>query len=204
MANKPIIAIDIDEVLAEFAKDFVVYSNERWGTNLSLDNYHQDWAKMWELDFASTQARSAEYFGDGRARQYEHVVGTQEALLKLKEHYDLIVVTARPSQTKDDTLPWIQERFPGIFNEDKIYFAGFWDKIDQHSIKLTKGKLAKELGAKYLIDDQLTHCLGADQEGVQALLFGEYSWNKSDDLPATVVRVKNWAEVLEYFNERAR
>ena len=41
--------------------------------------------------------------------------------------------------------------------------------------KLTKGMLAKEIKADYLIDDQLKHCSAAAELGIPALLFGVYA-----------------------------
>ena len=44
------IAIDIDDVLAENAIGFVAFSNERWGTRLSVDDYSEHWSEMWRVD----------------------------------------------------------------------------------------------------------------------------------------------------------
>jgi hypothetical protein len=80
-----------------------------------------------------------------------------------------------------------------------------WDVITKDSIHQTKGELLKSLGAQYHIDDQPKHCISALQQGIQPLLFGDYSWNRSVELPEGIVRVKNWQEVTEYFNaERKR
>jgi hypothetical protein len=38
------------------------------------------------------------------------------------------------------------------------------------------------------------------EAGVDGLLFGNYPWNQSKELPSNVRRVANWAEVKEYFN----
>jgi hypothetical protein len=59
----------------------------------------------------------------------------------------------------------------------------------------------KDVGAAYLIDDQLKHCLAAHDMGVQALLFGNYAWNQASDLPDGIVRCAGWADVADYFDD---
>lgn len=44
------IAVDIDDVLADNAAGFVTFSNERWGTNLTPDDYGEHWVKVWQVD----------------------------------------------------------------------------------------------------------------------------------------------------------
>jgi hypothetical protein len=53
------------------------------------------------------------------------------------------------------------------------------------------------------IDDQPKHCVAAADIGIKALLFGEYSWNRTDTLPVGVARVKDWVAVLQYFDEQS-
>lgn len=67
---------------------------------------------------------------------------------------------------------------------------------------MTKGELAKSIGADYIIDDQIKHVLAAAELGIRGILFGDYAWNKADVLPDNVTRVNDWQEVLNYFETR--
>lgn len=201
MNRRPLIAVDIDDVLAANAKGLVDFSNARWGTTLTPADYEEDWAVMWQIETEHARARANEFFESKMLREFEHDIEALSVLHQLKERYDLIIVTARRTQTKGDTLDWIKEKYPGIFQEDRIFFAGIWDEAHPEAIKKTKGALLKELGADYLIDDQPKHCIGALQEGVQPLLFGNYRWNQVDELPEGITRVDGWADVLEYFRD---
>ena len=49
--TKKVIAVDIDDVLAESARNLVEYSNKSWGTNITVDDYDEDWAKLWQVDY---------------------------------------------------------------------------------------------------------------------------------------------------------
>jgi uncharacterized HAD superfamily protein len=63
-----------------------------------------------------------------------------------------------------------------------------------------KSEVCRELGVSYLIDDNLTAVKQTSAFGIEVLLFGDYPWNQIDELPRGVTRVKNWQEVLEYFD----
>lgn len=201
MANNLIVGIDIDDTLAVSAPMVIAHSNSTWHTSLSVDDYHEDWAKMWGVDYAEVTRRADEYFNSGVVREYNPMPSAEKVLRTLKNQYTLISVTARNDTTKDDTYSWIKSHFNDVFSKEDIYFTGAWNKIDEHSVHHTKGQICKELGVDILIDDQLKHCLSASELGITSLLFGEYNWNKADVLPSNVIRVRNWTEVLKYFNE---
>lgn len=198
--SKPVIAIDVDDVLAANAEGFIAYSNEKWGTKLKTDDYDEHWAMLWNVDNAETEKRAIDFHGSGAVRSYRHFEEAVPVLRSLAENYRLVITTSRRLQIKADTIEWIDQYFGDIFSE--IRFAGMWDKVTDHSIKATKAELCKEIGAKYLIDDQLKHCTAAADAGIEALLFGEYTWNKTRQLPGGVTRVKDWNEVLEYFDAK--
>lgn len=200
---KPIvIGIDIDDTVALSAPMVIAHSNKVWGTTLTVDDYHEDWAKMWGVDYDEVSRRANEYFASGILRRYEAMPSAEKVLTVLKEKYSLLSVTSRNKNTTNDTISWIGDKYCGIFDDNRIFFMGAWDVINEESVLQTKGQKCKELGVDILIDDQLKHCLSAAELGIKALLFGDYSWNQVDNLPPNVTRVRNWAEVLEYFNEQ--
>jgi len=199
-AKRPIIAIDIDDVLAESAPRFIDYSNNHWGTSLTIDDYEENWPKMWQVDNEEAGLRSQEYLSSGILSTYIHNEDAIIAFEKLKENFKLVIVTSRSTWLKESTVSWIKAKYPYVFNDDDIYFAGIWDKgVCDEVIASDKGEFIMNLGADFIIDDQLKHCIGAAQLGVNALLFGDYNWNKAEALPNKVQRVKNWPEVLKYF-----
>lgn len=102
------------------------------------------------------------------------------------------------------TKDWLQRHYGGLF--DGVYFSGIYDKPGLHrvNIRKTKNDLLLELGARYLIDDQLKHCIAAEEHGVEAILFGDYTWNQYDGpLPAHVTRCPDWMAVEAYFAAKA-
>ena len=203
--KRPIIAIDIDDVLAKSAQSFIEYSNNHWGTFFAVDDYDENWTKLWQVDNEEAGRRSQEYLSSGILNSYEHNEDAIEVFEKLKENYKLIIVTSRSIWLKEITVGWVKSRYPYIFTDEDIYFAGIWDKgVCDEAIIRDKGDFIMKLGADYIIDDQPKHYIGAAQRGIKALLFGDYGWNKLENLPSCVNRVKNWSEVLAYFQAHGK
>jgi uncharacterized HAD superfamily protein len=196
----PIIAVDIDDVLANHAESFVNFSNERWGTHLTVEDYDEHWAEMWQIDNTETEARANVFRDSGIISEYDHTDEALPILTSLSRNYQLIVITSRRIQMEKETRAWIANHYPGVFTE--IHFAGIWEKIDDDAHRHTKADLCQALGVSYLIDDQLKHCIAAAKCGIQSLLFGDYTWNRASELPEHVFRVKDWEEIQNYFNKR--
>jgi len=203
LPDKPVIAIDIDDVIAANAAGFVSWSNEKFGTHLTPDDYQEHWGEVWKIELEETLKRALEFHENGPVGSYGIIEGACDALQKLHKRFKLIAITSRRNSINQLTREWIEKYYPGIF--DDIVFPGFFDTIskeDSHKrLSMTKGEVAKNLGAQYFIDDQLKHVTAAAALGIKTLLFGEYAWNKVDALPENVTRVKDWKEVLTYFGD---
>lgn len=199
LISRQTIAIDIDDVLADNAKGFVEFSNQRWGTNLTPGDYDEHWAKVWQIDNEETNHRANIFHESGVVSSYNPDDEALPVLRRLSNDFNLIIITSRRLQTKGDTIAWIHQHYPNIFSDDVIHFAGIWDAVNDESISLTKGELSQKLRADYLIDDQLKHCEAVASLGLKALLFGDYSWNQMANLHSNIKRTKNWDEVERYF-----
>jgi len=201
MNSKPIIAVDIDDVLAASAPAFIAWSNEKFGTHLTVDDYQEHWGELWKVEREELIKRAQEYHEIGHHATYEIIDGAKECLIELKNNFKLIVLTTRRNSINQLTKEWISKFYPDIF--DDFIFSGFFDNPKIQSVhgdyQLTKAQLAQDIGAKYLIDDQLKHILASAEIGIKGILFGDYGWNKADKLPANVIRVKNWEEVRRFF-----
>lgn len=195
------IAVDIDDVLASSAAAWVIYSNAQWGTNLTIEDYDEDWAKMWGVDHEEAARRALQINTSGLVGTYEDFREAKAVLERLAARYRLVITSSRVEYQRADTLEWLEKRFGGVF--EAIHFGGFYDNWQPDSVKHTKAGLLQSIGADYLIDDQPKHCLAAAAVGVEALLFGEYAWSRRvDNLPTGVTRCKDWVAVGKYFDGR--
>ena len=202
--SRKTIAVDVDDVLSVNVPAFLEFSNKKWGTSFTIDDFDEDWSKMWKISHAEVMSRSKEMDEAGLVRDHKHLKDALPVLQKLSERYDLIIVTARRKVLKEDTDDWIDRYFPNIFKE--IHFAGIWDDIEfrDKAHKMTKGDLVKQVGAEYLIDDQPKHCFAAADVGVVSILFGDYPWNRDVDATSNrLVRAHSWGEIGKYFDAQA-
>ena len=193
--TKPVIAIDIDDVLADNALGFVQWSNARFGTRLTPDDYQEHWAEMWKVDNDELERRAHEFRYSDHVGAYNVIPGAKQALDILKTRFTLIIITSRVSTMQKLTKEWIDKNYEGIFSD--CIFCGFYDKSISIGLKLTKAEFARNVNADYLIDDQIKHIEAAASIGIKSLLFGNYSWNKKEELGNNIVRVKDWGEVLK-------
>lgn len=201
--DKEIIAVDIDDVLALFAQGFAKFSNRRWGGSHRAEDYTEAWADFWNVSLEEAVKRSDEYHESSVISEFAHVVEAVPVLEELAKTYTLIVVTSRRKVLKPMTDAWIDTYFPGIFSA--VHFAGIWDNHEQsieRRLKQSKADLCKELGASYLIDDQLKHCLGAIVAGITPLLFGNNLSHYTQPIPDAIIRVQDWEAVGEYFRAK--
>lgn len=201
--SKPVIAVDIDDVLAANVESFVEFSNKRWGTNLTTDDYTEHWAEMWNIDHAEADRRGDVIFREGLFLKHRFFDEAKPVLRHLSENYTLVIASARNARIQKETIAWIKKEYGQIFSA--FHFADIWHKrtvsIDERN-KMTKTAVLTAIGADYLVDDQPKHCIAAAEAGITAVLFGDYGWNRDTKLVPGVVRAKNWHDVQEYFDGR--
>lgn len=185
------IAVDMDEVLAQHNRELALWHNKTYGTNNhTAETYVTDrWDEVWQIDHALAEQRAVAFHNDRAHSRFQPVAGAYEALRRIKQTHSLSVVTVRRQGVIDDTYKWLAMYFPDLF--DNVHFVHFWDAGDSR----TKADICKEIGAEYLIDDSSNHCNVAQRVGIQAILFGDYSWNRHDKLQHGVKRVRDWHEV---------
>lgn len=192
--TKPTIAVDLDDVLALHAAAFVQFSNERYGTNLTPDEYDDEWTKLWgEMSWEEIEHRAAIFHTPEATLAYAKIDEAEEVLAHLKQRFRLVIVTARPKNLIVTTHQWLAVHHADVFEE--VHFVPIWEPDNS----ITKADICKQIGATYLIDDVVKHCNIAAEGGVVALLFGNYRWNQKA-VDSRVVKVHNWQEVKEYFD----
>lgn len=198
MEGKPIIAVDIDDVIYPMVPSLIEYLDINHSVRLTPGDFKEyDIRKVW----GGGPEEATKIF-----EAYKHHVGIEvtpikgaaEALQKLSQNYEVIVLTARDISNFPRTSAWVEQHFPQIFKD--VHLVG--NKHDSKTYR-TKAEVCLELGVYCLVDDNLNTVLETYAVGVKTVLFGNYSWNQTDNLPDGVTRAKNWKEVLEYFDGRS-
>jgi uncharacterized HAD superfamily protein len=200
--NRQIIAVDADDTLFDENTAVRLFHNARYGTSHTEKDYLADsefgwfWKPIWGTDQAETERRYEEFVQHKLVHGLEPIKGAALALDFLKKKYELVIVTARDQRGVAITHEALNKHYPGLFQD--VHFVPLWGGDG----KATKAQICNEIGASYLIDDAFEHCLLAAESGVEALLFGHYGWNRTQKLVPHMTRVKNWGEVVEYFDGR--
>lgn len=191
---KPVLAVDVDEVLFPLAQNFADYHNEHHGTSVKLSDFTQySFENDIGIDVDDFVKRIKAFSDEGFFRSHQPAESIKSALKKLTYTYDLIVITSRWQEWEHDTQLWLDKHFPGLFTE--VHFANSltWHRGD----KRDKASICQQLDVDVLIDDSLHNAEQVSGVGLQVLLFGDYPWNQADELPENVRRVKDWSEVVE-------
>ena len=196
--KKPIIAVDIDDTLADYATAFIEFTNRTWGTSLTPNDYSEDWSKVWQVDYDEVVRRASVVNDASFMATFAPISDAYEVLRGLKESFILVAATSRRRAQAVMTAEWLDTHYGGLF--DDVHHSGIYDdQIEAATFSLTKTDVLRQINADFLIDDQLKHCLGAAEHGIKAVLFGNHAWNQHDALPQHVSRCADWQAVGRYF-----
>lgn len=189
---KPVLAVDIDDVLIPFAPSFIERYNQKHDTNYTHDDY-SSYFFVKDIYGVETEDEAERYITEylqwAMANNTPLKSEAVEAIRKLEDHYDIYVITSRHPENYEATKNWLQKQLPDVFKD--VHF------IRAREEKTSKAQICAEIGANVLIDDHPDHLKDCAKYGVKGLLFGDYRWNRDIALPANVQRVQDWAEALE-------
>lgn len=202
--KKQIIAIDVDDTIADSTDSLRLLVNQRLNANLTHEHYRvlgDPWGyyeRVWAAHGLIDKINFAQYNSEMVVDQ-SHVPllpGAAQALAELSKRFDLVLITARDPSWEKATNMWVRDKFCDLFKG--VHFAGNKYVDYAHGPK-TKGQLAVEVGAFMLVDDSVEQCQTALDEGLQAILFGEMGWSMG--ARGHFTRCKDWPAVLEYFDK---
>ncbi len=193
------IAVDIDEVLLPFVREFLVWYNPRNGTTFAPEQFHT--YRFEDITGRSVPDTMKDIY-DFCAIPNLHIEPLDEAqaaIAELNKRFDLALLTARHPDYKSPTELWVEQHFRGMFKSlDMIGYELVMEK------PRTKAEVCKELGAFMLIDDSLQNVTECARQGIEGVLFGNYPWNQAEELPEDVTRCEDWLAVLEHIDVTTR
>ncbi|HTE22721.1 MAG TPA: hypothetical protein VK674_06835 [Candidatus Limnocylindria bacterium] len=198
--KKPIIAVDLDDVVVGSAQRIIGAYNETYGTNLDLSHmYAEEHGKVtWSAPDENTAIKRVYEILESdvfyKAEPTQHAI---TALQKLKVRYELFAVTGRHGAMEEATRLWLEKHLPGVFTD--VIFTNFYNAETQtiKYKKVAKADICDELNASILIEDLPRHAIDVAASGKRVLLFGDYPWNQLAELPPNMSRVADWDDVLK-------
>lgn len=191
------IALDIDDTIADSTEALRRVVNSQLGIDLTQDDYKSPgeywgyYERVWRQHGVADQLNFKQLNQQMTVDQ-SHVPlieGAQVAVHRLARDVEVLLVTSRDPSWEGATREWFARHFG---KEDiELHFCA--SHIDEKA--KSKGELCKELGVQLLVDDNVSHCQTALDEGVDAILFGRYGWHHGATVPMR--RHYTWSELVE-------
>ena len=175
MVKKPILAIDIDETIAQLMPSLVNFHNEKYGEpHYHIDHFHTlAFHEVWGGTPEETTDKIEEYYLSHHFKGIEPIPDAKEYLIDLKNHFELHVVTARGHNVREETINWLNIHYNDIFED--FHFGNLYGL---NGIKKKKSQLCQEINAIALVDDSFHYATDCAENGIPVVLFGKYAWNK--------------------------
>ncbi len=197
--TRPVIAIDIDDVLFPFVDGIASYHNELKGTNLTVDDFvSYNFHEVWGGDVEETEQMVHAFLSMDHLR-LQPIPGAKDALARLSEDFTVVLVTARNELFAQETVTWLRHHLPSLFSH--VIFAG--NPHDGRPFR-PKGIICEELGAQLLIDDHPRNLLSAAEHGIDGVLFGTKAWSVRPEAATRITPCVDWEAALTYIYDEWR
>lgn len=190
-----IIAVDIDEVIAETLPAFLLYYNVKHQTAYVAEDFEtSDWGERLNL---TTQSLDKEIGSFIKSPFYSSLVPVTDsfAVLKsLRESNSLHAVTSRWGELKETTSSWLSCYFPQIF--EQVHFSKTSHANVSQGDASNKSDICRSIGASFLVEDCPKHAADCSANGISVILY-DRPWNKNFS-GRGVFRVASWESVKEH------
>jgi uncharacterized protein len=191
--NKPILAVDFDDIVADFNRAFLAHHNEKYASTVSYNDITTfDLGVVYQID-RETFVERAEYFCHTEHDSIAPIDGAVDSLLHLRKTHDLHIVTSRWSSLEHITSQWLDTWLPNVFSA--VHFVN-----QQHEQNNNKYETCHRVGATILIDDALHHIYDVAQQGITCVLL-DRPWNQGE-LPPGSTRAFTWLEAVRLITEK--
>jgi len=180
------IAIDIDGVILDSENLYRVYAEIYDVDILKADNLYNNTPRTVE-DRYNWNKEQLDRFNElhkAQALSKSNIItGADIVIKKLKEEFELIIVTARDEYE----LSFIKKEIELLgFDNDKIF-------INQKD----KTNILIEEKCDYIIDDDINNCIAASKKGIISIYFKNAAAEKIED-SVNFKAVNNWGEIYKY------
>jgi len=229
MSTKPVVAVDLDEVLGGFLPTLTKWHNTHYSTSYTLADYKSyNYADLWGCTNAEAVTKVHEFFkSDAFLTKVPPIPNAFETLSQFTNDFTYIVVTSRQHVIKDETEKWISLHYPNIFQQ--VLLGNHYDLASPdpdapgkgNIIKRSKPDMCIDIKATLLIDDSLKYAMqcaskiGKENNTLKSvILFGEYGWNTGNHIPNVdlekyiemgyVARATSWKNEVRMLLEKHR
>ena len=190
-----IIGVDIDEILAEFYKDFLDWMKREQGISVSYDQlYTYRLCNILGESQEQSLTRLHEFLHK-HARDIQVVLGSQQGIQALAQNHDLYAITSRDRFSEDDTRWWLNKHFEGCFED--VYFANHKDA----GFHVSKSHFIKQLNVDVMIEDYEAYALDVASTGIPVLMLKK-PWNDKEHHNGVFV-IDSWEQIPRFVDDLA-
>ena len=187
------IALDLDGVVFDSENLYRVYTEIYDVENNKKDTIIDNTQRIFQKRYSWSEEEFKKFYNENAEKVLKTaniMAGADIVLNKLKEKFELMVVTSR----NDFGTDIAREKLGQIGLKNIQIFNNEHHKID---------RLINE-NVDYIIDDDSEICINASDNNIYALYFKNNASNKIDK--EKVINVNNWGEIYKYLmlNEREK
>lgn len=193
--ERSVVGLDFDDVVNEFNASLLRYLNERFGRNfVTADVKTYLISDLLGCTMAEGVRIAQDFYATKEHDETVPVEGAIDGIPILRNHHDLVIVTARPSEMEERTHTWITRNF-GTDVFKGVHFANVFKEGNGRSCK--KSEICDEIGVKKFVEDNLDNAFDIGGNGRPVYLFNK-PWNAipSKPLPSNIIRVFSWNDVV--------
>lgn len=181
---------DLDDVILNFMESFRGFHNENYGTNHELEDYTDFYLEnILGCTKEEIVKRVEVFYNSHEHKNANPVKGAVEVLKKLSDKYELIIITAKPEELREQTIAWLNIHLPNIFSD-----VVFTNHFQGEGPKRNKGDVCLELGIEAFVDDAIHNAENVASVGIPVLLL-DTPWNRKFEETEFVKRVQNWEQI---------
>ena len=188
-----IIAIDVDEVLANFLEQYLKFQEATYGRKISFDDVKTYYFR--DIFFFFFKQEISEIYEFYDTPFFKHVRPLPDSIDVVKElkrqGHTLHVITARQHKIATQTKDWINTHFPNLFEDVIITNEAAFGNTNP----LKKVDVCKQLNAHVIIEDSHSNACDAAREHITAILINK-PWNKNKEDVEGIHRVDSLREAL--------
>ena len=183
------IAIDFDDCIVDSCPLVIEHLNKIAGTSLKREDiFSMYFVDVWKIDEKVIKEGILNLYSIENENDFLPIKGAIEAINKLNEKHELIIITGRPEHTSCFVNKWLEKHLPNVFK--KIIYT------NQHfGVKKEKALVCEEEGVEIFIDDYDKNVFSVSEKNIRCFLI-DNPWNQGE-IPENVKRVKGWEEIVE-------
>jgi uncharacterized HAD superfamily protein len=186
------IALDIDEVLADTLSSLLEYYNPLFNTEWKREEFKSYvWWKELGLSLERTVEMWYDFMLSDKGKDIPVIKGAIAGVERLGRDNELIAVTSRANDFREQTGEWLDENFSGLIRG--VYFGNHYSKSGGGR---KKSALLDGLGVELLVDDLISNVEDVAGNGIKTWLF-DAPWNRDIYPPRGSMRVYGGEDVLD-------